>query len=140
MTLLLVAIGCLPFLLGGIINAYMMQHMDVTPPFFLISVLFLVIWSTIAFFMRPHMESTRKTAMWLNLVALVVLILLGVQELWFGAYWLNAIGLWTQLFYLPLMNVGFSLTMWSHSVFVAYLICFSLMVVVSVIGCNWRKR
>jgi len=44
MTMLLIALGCLPFLFGGLMNWYMMQHMDKTPPFFLISVLFLILW------------------------------------------------------------------------------------------------
>lgn len=139
MTVLLIALGCLPFLFGSLMNWYMMQHMDWTPPFFLIAVLFLVLWSAIAFFMRPYMENTRKTVRWLNLVPFVVLVLLGVQELIVGAYWFNFVGMWTQFFYLPVLSVGFSLTAWTGSVFVAYLVSFGLMTVVSVIGCNWRK-
>jgi len=139
MTILLIALGCLPFAFGGVLNWYMLQYVDTTPPLFLIGVLFLVLWSAIAFLMWPRMESTRKTVLWLHLAALLVLILLGVQELIVGAYWSNAVGLWTQLFYLPVIPIGFSLTMWSGSMLPAYLVSFGLMAVVSVIGCNWRK-
>lgn len=140
MSVLLIALGCLPFVFGGLLNGYMMQHMDKTPPFLLINLLFIALWFAIAICFRPHMESTGKTVRWLNLVPFVVLVVLAVQELIVGAYWPNVVGQYTQYFYLPMLFLGFRLTAWVGSVFMAYVASFGLMVAVSVLACRcWEK-
>ena len=105
----------------------------------LIAILFLLIWGAIAFFVRPRVAGVRTLAVCLNLAAGIDLILVGVQELVLGAYWSNPAGLWTQLYYLPLMNLGFTLTPWSHSVFSAYCAAFLLMLAATFLGARWRK-
>lgn len=49
---------------------------------------------------------------------------------------LNAVGSWSQLFYLPLIKVGFTLANWSHTMFIAYAVSFVLMVATSILGCK----
>ena len=75
----------------------------------------------------------------MNGVALLVLVLLGIQELVLGAYFSNAAGIWTQLYFLPLLQLGFSLTSWSSRVFAADAAACLLMVAVSYLG-FWLGR
>ena len=139
MPLLLFLLGLLPFAVGGLMNWAMLAYPDVLPPFSLIAILFLLIWGAIAFFARPCVAGVRTLAVCLNLAAGIDLILGGVPELVLGAYWSNPAGLWAQLYYLPLMNLGFTLTPWSHSVFPAYCTAFLLMLAATFLGARWRK-
>lgn len=76
----------------------------------------------------------------MNGVALVVLVLLGIQELVLGAYFSNAVGIWTQLYYLPLLQLGFSLTSWSSRVFTADAAAWLLMAAASYLGFRLGRR
>ena len=134
MTVLLVILGLLPFAAGGVMNHSMMAHPDTLPPFLLIGLLLLLGWGLISFFAVRRGGSVETVVLSLNAVAALVLILLGVQELILGAYWMNAAGAWTQFFYLPLLNLGFTLTPWSHSVFPAYAASFILLAAASALG------
>ena len=69
-------------------------------------------------------------------MALVVLVLLGVQELSLHAYWDNAVGLLTQFFYLPLLRLGAIVAMWTGQVFWFYFGAFLLLVLSSWLGCR----
>jgi len=132
-------LGALPFALGGILNWYLMNRMDAVLPYGAIGICFLLIWGGLGFLLNGKGQ-TKKTVLFLNLVALLDLLLLGVQELILGKYWGNAIGTWSQLFYLPLVNLGARLTSWSHSMFAVYGVSFVLMVAVSLAGCKLRKK
>ena len=134
------AFGALPFLAGGIQNWYMLAHADSAFPYGLISLAALLAWGCIAFFLDKHYRMTRAIFISLNLIAAFDLLLVGIQELAFHAYWANGIGVWSQLFYLPILNLGFSLTSWSHSVFTAYAACFVLMAAVSFAGCKLSEK
>ena len=137
---ILVMLGALPFVVGAIQNWYMLTYMESLIPYGLISVFFLLVWGCIAFLLKGNHQRTRKIVVFLNLIAVLDLLLIGVQELVFRAYWMNSIGLWSQLFYLPMVNLGFSLTTWSHSVFSAYVVSFILMVATSFAGCKLREN
>lgn len=136
MRVLLFVLGFLPFLFGGFMNWYMMTYPDTLPPFFLIAVIFLLLWCFLSFAFKRKGNSTKEILILLNFVAAVDLILLGVQELILHAYWMNAIGSWTQFYFLPLLNLGFGLTKWTPSVFFAYTASFLLMVGASSAGCK----
>ncbi|MBQ7091790.1 MAG: hypothetical protein IJN83_03970 [Clostridia bacterium] len=137
---LLILLGCIPFLIGWLINAFMMANPDTLPPLFFISIVFLLAWGAVAFIARPHFHNGKEVVVFLNFVAALDLLLVCIQEIILGAYWMNAIGGWTQFYYLPLMNIGFTLTAWSHRVFTAYIASFILMVAVSTLGCWLGKR
>jgi len=137
---LLILLGCIPFLIGWLINASMMANPETLPPLFLIGVVFLLAWGAAAFIARPRFQSGKQVVILLNLVAALDLLLVCIQEIILGAYWMNAIGAWTQFYYLPLMNFGFTLTAWSHQTFTAYIAAFILMVAVSALGCRLRNR
>ena len=118
----------------------MLTYMDYLLPYGLISVFFLLIWGCIAFLLNNRYHKTKAIVISLNLIAALDLLLLGIQELIRHAYWMNSVGKWSQLFYLPMLNLGFSLTNWSHSVFAAYVACFALMVAASLLGCKLREK
>ena len=142
MSVALVLFGCLPLVFGGLMDRYMMQHMDAVPPYFLISVLFLLLWFGIAFFSRPRMGSAGKTVCRLNLIPLLFLALAGVQLGIRGAYWPGAVGMYTQFFFLPLVWLSSRLMAWTRTAFafMVYVVCFGLMVAASYIGCRCRKK
>ena len=132
--------GVLPFFIGGVQNWYMLTYVDSVLPYGLISFAVLLLWGCIAFLLNNCYHRTKVIVVSLNLIAALDLLLLGIQELVLHAYWANSVGHWSQLFYLPMMNLGFSLTNWSHSVFAAYVACFALMVAASFLGCKLREK
>ena len=140
MPFLLICLGALPLAVGGIMNWAMLSLQTWLPPFLLISLLFLLVWGLIAFLARPHVKHSAAVILPLNLIPLLVLLLLGVQELILHAYWLNPVGRWTQYYYLPLLRPGFLLTSGMSSVFAAYCAAFLLMLAASALGCMLRKR
>ena len=140
MLAILVVLGMIPFALGGFMNWLMMTHSNPLIPYELFGIVTLLIWATIAFFIKPYIKNTMKVVVGLNSIGFVVLILIGIQELLLQAYWLNFVGTWTQHYYLPLLVIGFALTGWSNSVFGAYCAAFLLMVIVTVLGCKLRKK
>ncbi|MBS5118385.1 MAG: hypothetical protein KHZ10_10990 [Clostridium sp.] len=97
-------------------------------------------WGLLAFLMNGNGKRTKQIVIFLNLIAAFDLVLIGIQILVLHAYWLNGIGIWTQLFYLPVLNLGFCLTGWSHGVFPAYAAGFILMVGVTFAGCKLREK
>ena len=140
MIFVFIAIGLLPFVVGGTQNWYMLTHADTLLPYSLISLCFLFVWGCIAFLLNSKHQRAKTVVVFLNLIALLDLLLVGVQELLLHRYWMNSIGTWSQYFYLPTINLGFRLTSWSHSVFPAYAASFILMVAVSFVGCKLREK
>lgn len=139
MLILLVILSLLPFAFGWIANWLIMSHSGTTPPFMLIGIVFLLIWTAVAFFAKPHIKSTAKIVISMNAVAFLVLVLNGIQQLLLQGYWMNFVGKGTQLFYLPLAYIGALLTSWCPSTFSAACASFVLMVLVSFIGSKIRK-
>lgn len=139
MLILLILLSLLPFAFGWIANWLIMSHSGTTPPFMLISIVFLLIWAAIAFFAKPHIKSTAKIVISMNAVAFLVLVLNGIQQLLLHSYWLNFVGKWTQVFYLPLVFLGARLTNWCPSIFSAACASFALMVLATWIGSGIRK-
>ena len=137
---LYIALGALPFALGGLLNWYMLTHQGAFLLWSLGSVLFLLIWGGLGFLLNWKHDQAKKVTLFLNLIPLIVLLLVAVQELILGAYWGSFIGIWSQHFYLPLMGLGFIFTGWSSSVFPAYVISFLLMVGTSFVGASLRER
>ena len=102
MLILLILLSLLPFAFGWITNWIIMTHPDaIMPSFMLVGTVFLLIWAAIAFFAKPYIKSTAKIVISMNAVAFLVLVLNGIQQLLLHSYWLNFVGKWTQVFYLP---------------------------------------
>lgn len=130
--------GAIPFVVGSILNRALIEQSDSVLPLILIGLLFLSFWGIVAFVFQNGMKNAKRVVVSLNAIATIDLLLLGIQELVIHAYWGNVIGGWSQLFYLPVIKIGFLLTNWSHTVFSAYVVSFVLMIVVSVLGCRIR--
>lgn len=140
MLFILAFLGLIPFAIGGFMNWFMLSHPETLPPYALIGIVTLLIWAAISFTVKAHVKDTKKLLIGLNLPAFAVLVLLCVQELLLKAYWQNPIGLWTQLYYLPLINISTRLAMWSSHLFVVYCAAFILLLGASFVGCKLRKK
>lgn len=131
---LLLLLGCLPLLEGIVMNDLMMRYRDVLPPYLAIGVGTLLVWALLGFY-TVILKEKRSSLLLLNLPAAVVLLLLVVQDAVLKAYWRNALGIYSQFFYLPLLNLASRLggglfhTMWSLC-----LLCFLLLCGVSYLG------
>jgi hypothetical protein len=114
---------------------------DTSLPYFWIGILALILWFLLSFSCAKLARKPIQATVLLNLVGFFVLIWVGIQELVFDAYWTNFVGEWTQLYYLPLLNIGFTLTRWDRTLVAAYCVGFILMVLVSLLGCKiYQKR
>ena len=131
--LLPAALGLLPFLSGGVLNAWMAAHPAALPPFFLIGAAALALWFLLSLAAYRFIRGMGRVVIPLHLPALAVLALLGVQAVR-GSYWMNAVGVWTQLFYLPLIHIGGLATSWSGAVFPTYCAAFLMMAAASCLG------
>ena len=133
-------LGALPYALGYMQNQFMLNNADTLLPYRLISIFFLLLWGLIAFLLNSSGRRTKEIVIFMNLLAAVDLLLVGIQELYLHAYWPDFVGLWSQLFYLPVINLSFRLTTWSSGVFVAYALSFVLMAAASFFGCKLREK
>lgn len=139
--MLLLLLGFMPFLFGRLLNwAMMTVFIDITLPYFFIGVITMAIWFLFSYFFCNATNTHTQAVVLLNLPAAFVLILVGIQELVLHSYWMNPVGMWTQMFYLPLLNIGFRLTRGLESMFSAQCACFILMIAVSYFGCYVRKK
>lgn len=133
-----IILGLTPFLFGGFLNWIMLTFSNLVPNLILVAVMFLLMWFLFARILSGCVG--RWAVLLLNLPAFLVLILLGIQELYFGSYWLNFVGIWTQYFYLPLLNLGYALTTFFHRLTPAYCACFLIMAAVSALGCKFKMN
>ena len=140
MTFLLILLGFLPFFFGGVQNWYMSTYMNSLPPYTLIALSVLFLWGLIAYIFNKQGKQTKQIIICLNSIAAADLVLIGIQELVFHAYWMNSVGSFSQYFYLPILNLGFRLTSWSHHVFSAYAASFLLMVGATFAGCKLKEK
>jgi len=135
--------GCLPFFLGRLLDwsLWTIFYQTGFPvPFWVVCAVSLFLWGLLAWCVCRCSGGRWLGLILLNLPAFVTLLLLGIQEVILHAYWMNAAGIWTQMFYLPFIGVGFVLTSWSSSVFSAYCASFLLMVFFSALGYLIRRR
>ena len=135
----LIAFGFIPFLLGWAMDFVTRLHdYSVALPVLFISGGTICIWAVAAFLFSRQGILMRKVVLLMNLVAFVDLVLLGVQELFIGY---NAIGIWTQYFYMPVMMPGVMLLwMVPISLFAIYCVCFVTLLIASFVGCKCYKK
>ena len=136
----LLILGALPFAVGRIQDWHMSTSLYSSLPYWVISLAFLSAWGFLGFLMNGNGKRTKQIVIFLNLIAALDLVLVGIQILVIHSYWPNGIWIWTQLFYLPVLNLGFRLTSWSHGVFPAHAAGFILMVDVTFAGCKLREK
>ena len=134
--LFLCLIGFLPLGVGFTMNWFMMQYQDSVLPYRWIGICLLLCWAGLGFFTYHLKESAKVSACAVHLAALIALLLNVYQEVVLGRYWGNLLSVFTQFFYLPVLNISFTLTSWSSHVWVAYIAGFLLMCSAYLIGFN----
>ena len=97
-------IGSLPLPLG-ILLAYLLLT-DHLLPLVLIGLGVLLFWFLVGMLSANFFRTRSGAMLFLNLPALLILLLVLVQSLILNAFWNNPIGVATQYFYLPLMGLG----------------------------------
>lgn len=135
---LLLLLGLIPFLFGWLVNWLVMNVSVRWLNWY--GVILLVIWFFFAYCFSRFAKNTAEVVLFLNFPAAAVLILIGIQELVLHAYWMNLVGRFTQMFYLPLLSIAFRLTTWSHTMFFTYCAAFLLLIAVSLVGGITRRR
>ena len=104
-----IALGFLPLVVGSIENAYMTSHPDILPPFRLIGTVILIGWAVASYNLADVKPKPAWQALEFSVLGLLALILVIVQEVFLGSYWLNFIGIATQLYCLPLISLPYIL-------------------------------
>ena len=136
---LLAVLGCLPLAVGRVLNDAMMNGLTAGYHLWLPGFGLLAVWVLLGFAGRALSGCTKLTLLSLNAVPFAVLVLIGVQELIRHAYWFNAVGTNTQMFYLPLIKISFDLARWSHTMFPVYCTAFGLLVLAAFLGCKAQQ-
>ncbi len=137
---ILLAMGLLPLLLGFFLNRYMMNLAVATPVLLGAAILLLALWGAVSFLAVRAGNGMGKVLALLHLIPLLALALVLVQLVVLGSFFPNPLGIWPQLYYLPLMEVGFRLVRWSGSMALAYAACFLLLAAASLAGCALGRR
>ncbi|WP_210468068.1 hypothetical protein [Sporosarcina sp. 6E9] len=104
MTLFL--LGLVPFVVGFLMNSWILQNQDSVLPFKLIGFIFLAFWVTVGFISYKFEKTLIKSAVIAHLPALLMLLFIMYQEIILGQYWANIFGTATQIYYLPLINIS----------------------------------
>ena len=143
MVVVLIALGLIPFALGGLLQWILSLNNFLLAPAVLIviSLVTLLIWGVLAYLIKPYIKSTSKVMLGMHVIPLLVLLLHGIQGPVLHQYWPNFLGLLTQIYYLPLVRIASILTSWmGTSMFLICLVSFLLMVGVSFAGCKLNKK
>ncbi len=138
--LYLFLLGFIPLGLGCIINWLITQFPNSALPFGFIAIGFLLFWGFIGFQTYIFKESALISICIVNLVGLSALIFNLYQEIILGHYLGNLLSICAQLFYLPILNISYTLTFWSGRVWSAYIVGFFLMCLVYFIGFKAKKQ
>lgn len=139
-SVLLVLLGAIPFALGRGMDWFMWKYPNTAVPYVWLGVAVLLLWGLLAFVChRPGKTDKKWTVACLNMAGALVVALLFVQMV-LGQYWPNAVGMWTQMYFLPVLRIGFLLTPWFHRVFFAYLAGYLLMLLAAWAGCTLREK
>ena len=126
-------IGLLPLPLGYLL-AYLALA-DQLLPLVLIGLGVLAFWFLVGVVSANFFRTREGAMLFLNLPALLVLILILIQSLVLQAFWPNPIGIATQYFYLPFLGIsrflGFFFTLSLH---VSAIFAFICMLITSFVG------
>lgn len=131
---LIFILGWTPLLAGTVMNEMIMADLGILPPFLAVAVGTLLVWALFGA-LTVVLKEKRSSLLLLDLPAAIVLLLVLYQELAMQQYWGNAVGMGTQLFYLPVLGVGFRLTAGiTHTMSPVYVLSFLLLCAASLLG------
>ena len=135
--LLRILLGFVPLGIGILLNAYMMAHMDTLPPLALIALGTLLLWGLLGY-LTADGKKPRSQVLSLNAANFLALALVLVQELLLGRYWTNAVGLASQFFFLPLINLVAFLPL--HYVWLCDVVISLVLLLISKYVCQLKIR
>ena len=130
--------GLVPLALGWLINWHMMLHPDTFPPLFIIGIAMLFVWGWMARNMNKKVLNTALVVLCQNAVGLVSIVLIAIQAAT-GAYWENLVGIFSQMYYIPVMYVS-TVFFVRWGVFLVYFVTFVLMTLASFVGCRIAEK
>ncbi len=133
-------VGLIPFLLGYIMNRAMMAFPAVSFPYGAIGLISLIAWFGLGMTTRRLVDSDGEALALVHLAGVLDLLLLLFQEVIQGHYWVNKIGVATQLFYLPVVNIAAKFTAFSPRLYWTYVSGLVLMVAAFSLGRFVGKR
>ena len=108
-SLKLLPAGLIPFALGYAFNYLILRFPLFVRFIFPLSLLCTVLWGRLSYTLSNPRESPFPQALSMCSPGLFVLALLLFQALVLKRYWMNAIGSWSQLYFLPFLNISSSL-------------------------------
>ncbi len=97
-TLKLILIGTLPMWIGIVLNSILSVA---SMPIVIVSAFFLGAWCFVSYKCTIGWQDLLPQALLLNAFGFLMLVLVLIQELVFGSYWVNYLGMATQLYFLP---------------------------------------
>lgn len=127
-------VGLIPLVMGALVN--MIVTLGVAVPVFLISILAMFIW----YFIGRRYGIGNGEFLLLNSPAILFFMLVVTQEIVLGYYITGAIGMLSQMFFLPFMSAGALVAGWTGSMAGIYTGSFILMLVCSYIGARQRMN
>ena len=93
-----ILIGTIPLWMGIVLNSILSVA---SMPIFIVSAFLMGCWCFLSYKCAIGWEDLLPQALWLNLFGFVMLTLVLLQELVLGGYWMNYLGMATQLYFLP---------------------------------------
>ena len=139
--IILFFIGFIPLLLGYIMNYLMMTvYYDKLLPYGAIGIIFLIAWFGLGLITYHFANSNIEAMVIAHLFGFIDLILIIFQEVILKHYWSNQIGIITQFFYLPLINIAGRFVFLSTRVYWIYVVAFVLMCIAFYLGRLVRKK
>lgn len=106
----LVLVGIIPIIFGYILNDFILEYSLYGTSTNLIGVVFLLFWGLLSYFLGSKDKPALSQAFSLCFIGLIMLVLMLFQEIVMGQYWINYLGLTTQMYYLPTISLGSMLT------------------------------
>lgn len=141
-----VLFGFFPLLIGFIMNyALKVSNYMLVLPYTLIGIVVLGIWCTAAYIFNKKIRNPYKVMLLLNLIAFLDFLLICVQLFVYDQFWFNIVGIWSQVFYLPLTRLSSLIVRLLPLPYITTvpikLISFMLLLIASFIGCKcYEKR
>ena len=133
--------GIIPFFIGYVINYLVMgPFYNTVLPYKLISITFLIAWFFVGRYSYRFVSNKKVATIMGNSVALIVLLFILYQEVILGQYWTNQVGMATQFYYLPLINLASVFTRMFHTMPATYVTGFLMMCIVYYLGCHTNKH
>ncbi len=126
--LLLILFGFIPLMLGFLINWLIMNFQTTIIPFNIIGYIFLIFWFFLGFISYKFQKNIAFSLSLIHLPIFLALILNLYQEIILGEYFSNTLGICTQFFFLPTLNISVSFLtnyLWQSYIVGFIFMCFS---------------